>query len=113
MTPQLRPYAGEIINPVAIQFPASFVNRLEMLRRIKTVEEQTRVLREEKDIVIQQKKMLQQEAGQKADEINRLNVAYSNEIDRLNLAHSSEGEQLKLEVRDLKSQNELLVARHS
>ena len=113
--PQLRPHAGEIIRQVsrvASQFPASFANRLEMLRRIRTVEEQTRVLKEEKDIIIQQKETLQQEAEQKADEIDRLNVAYSSEIDRLNLAHSSEGEQLKLEVRDLKSQNELLVARH-
>ena len=117
--PQLRPHAGEIIRRVsrlALQFPASFANRLEMLRRIETVEEQTRVLREVKNIVIQQKEerivTLQQDAKQKADEINRLNVAYSSEIDRLNMAHSSEVEQLKLEVRDLSLQNELLVATH-
>ena len=106
--PQLRPHAGEIIrrvSRVASQFLASFANRLEMLRRIQTVEEGTRVVREEKDAVIQQKDermmMLQQEAEQKADEINRLNVA-----------HSSEVEQLKLEVRDLNSENKLLIATH-
>ena len=106
--PQLRPHAGEIIrrvSRVATQFPASFANRLEMLRRIQTVEERTRVVRDEKDAVIQQKDermmMLQQEAEQKADE-----------IDRLYMVHSSEVEQLKLEVRDLNSQNELLIARH-
>ena len=106
--PQLRPHAGEIIrrvSRVASQFPASFANRLEMLRRIETGEEQTRVVREEKDAVIQQKDermmTLQQEAEQKADEIDRLNMAYSSEV-----------EQLKLEVRDLNSKNELLVATH-
>jgi myosin heavy subunit len=106
--PQLRPHAREIfmrVSRVATQFPASFANRLEMLRRIETVEEQTRVLREEKDVVIRQKEVrivtLQQETEQKADEIDRLNMAYSSEV-----------EQLKLEVRDLNSQNELLVTRH-
>ena len=44
---------------------------------------------------------LQQEAEQKAGEIDRLNVAYSSEV-----------EQLKLEVRDLNSHNELLIARY-
>ena len=106
--PQLRPHAGEIslqVSLIVSQFPASFANRLEMLRHIETVEEQTRVLREEKDVVIQQKEVqivtLQQEAKQKANEINRLNMAYSSEV-----------EQLKLEVRDLNSQNEILVATH-
>jgi serine/threonine protein kinase len=95
--PQLRPHAGEIsmrVSQVATQFPASFANRLELLRQI-----------EEKDLVIHQNEvrimMLQQEAKQKADEIDRLNMVYSSEV-----------EQLKLEVRDLNSQNELLVARH-
>jgi trichohyalin len=134
--PQLRSHAREIarqVSRVATQFPASFSNRLEMLRRIETVEEQTRVLREEKDIVIQQNKVLivtlQQEAEQKADEIERLNMIYSSEvkqlklevreaeqkareIERFSVAYTSEVEQLKFEVRDLNSQNELLVARH-
>ena len=40
--PQLRPHAGEIIRQVsrvAAQFPAAFANRLELLRRIQTVED--------------------------------------------------------------------------
>ena len=96
--PQLRPHADEIsrrVSQVASQFPASFANRLEMLRRI-----------EEKDVIIQQKEVrimtLQQEAEQKVGELDRLNMAYTSEI-----------EQLKLEIRDLNSQNELLVARDS
>ena len=106
--PRLRPHAGEIslqVSRVATQFPASFANRLEMLRHIESVEEQTRVLREEKDIVIQQKEVqivtLQQVAEQKANEIHRLNMAYSSDVERLNL-----------EIRDLNSQNEVLVAKH-
>ena len=40
--PQLRPHAGEIIRRVSLivsQFPASFANRLEMLRRIEILED--------------------------------------------------------------------------
>ena len=102
--PQLRPHAGEIVSQVsqiASRFPASFANRLEMLRRIETVEEQSRVLREEKDVVFQQKEVrivtLQQEVKQKAWEIERLNVVYASEIG-----------QAKLEVQDLNSQIRLL-----
>jgi hypothetical protein len=80
---------------------------------------------------VEQLKFEVRESKQKAGrEIERLNLAYSSEveqlklevreskqkagreIERLNLAYSSEVEQLKLEVGDLKSQNELLVARY-
>ena len=105
--PQLRPHAGEIvrqINRIALQFPASYASRLEMLRRIEALEEQVRVEREGKDIVVQQKEAqllaLEQEAKQKAEEVDRLTVVYSSEI-----------EQLRLEVRDLNSRSELLVAK--
>ena len=82
--PQLRPHAGEIsrqVSRVASQFPASFANRLELLRQIEAVEKQTKVSIEEKDIIIQQKEVqivtLQQEAKQKAIKIDRLNMAIS------------------------------------
>ena len=95
--PQLRPHAGEIfrrVSRVASQFPAAFANRLDMLRQI-----------EEKDVIIQQKEVrivtLQQEAKQKAGELDQLNVTYISEV-----------EQLKLEVRDLNSENKLLIATH-
>ena len=48
--PQLRPHASEIIGQLAemvLQFPASFANRLEMLRRIEAQEEEKIALREE------------------------------------------------------------------
>ena len=85
--PQLRPHASEIIGQLAemvLQLPASFANRLEMLRRIEVQEEEKRALREEgerKDRVIQQSKsqisicredlVLSQ---QKAAEIDQLKV---------------------------------------
>ena len=87
--PQVRPHASEIVERLAamvLQFPASFTNRLEMLRHIQHQEEEKQVLREERE-----------EAQEKADE-----------VDRLNLSYSSEMEELKLQVRDLNSQNEQL-----
>ena len=48
--PQLRPHAGDIIrrvSRVASQFPASFANRLEMLRQIEAIEGEKRALTEE------------------------------------------------------------------
>ena len=60
--PQLRPHASEIVRQVsqiASQCPASFANRLEMLRQIDVIKEEKRALTEEgerKDRVIQTKK---------------------------------------------------------
>ena len=105
--PQLRPHANEIVRQVseiASQFPASFINRLEMLRCIEVVEEQIRILNEEKDAAVHQKEeqilILRKEAKQKSEESDRLHVVYSSDV-----------EQLKLEVRDLNSQNQLLVSK--
>ena len=75
------------------------------MRQIEDVEEQAKILREERDTALQRKEKqiltLQQEAKQTSKEIDRLNVAYSSEV-----------EQLKLEVRYLTSQNQLLVAKN-
>jgi chromosome segregation ATPase len=112
--PQLRPHAGEIsrqVSRVATQFPASFANRLEMLRRIATVEEEKRALTEEgerKDRAVQQKEsqisLLREEIRAKEEE----KIA---EIDQLKLAHSSEVEQLRLQVRDLNTQKQFVIAK--
>ena len=59
--PQLRPHAGEIarrVSQVASQFPASFANRLEMLRQIERERREKSALTEEgerKDGIILQK----------------------------------------------------------
>ena len=88
---QSRAHANEIVEQLAdmvLQFPASFANRLEMLRQIEADGEEKRALTEEgerKDRVIQQ---------------------YSAEIHRLKLAHSSEVEQLRLQVGDLNTQSQ-------
>ena len=50
--PQVRPHASEIVERLAamvLQFPASFANRLEMLRHIQHQEEEKQALREERE----------------------------------------------------------------
>ena len=140
--PQLRPHAGEIsrrVSRVVSQFPASFANRLEMLRQIEADGREKRALteeRERKDNVIQEKSneiLIQREEilalteerekkdraiQQKESQISSLREEVSKakeeqksaEIDRLKLAHSSEVEQLQLELRDMKTQNQCTKA---
>ena len=138
---QLRPHAREIVGQlgeVASQFPTSFANRLEMLRRIEVDGEEKRALTEEgerKDRVIQQKEdeilvcreevqALTKEGErkdrviqQKKDEISlhREEVQAEKEqkiaeIDQLKLAHSNKVEQLRLQVRDVNTQSQLIKA---
>ena len=131
--PQLRPHASEIIRQLAemvLQFPASFSNQLEMLRHIEVQEEEKIALREEgegKDRMIQQnedqistcreelralREERETEIQQTEQQISSLRERAqqkADEIDQLNVVHSSEVEQLKLQVRDLNSQNLLLV----
>ena len=139
--PQLRPHAGEIsrqVSRVASQFPASFANRLEMLRQIEADGKEKRTLTEEgerKENVIQEKNneiLIHREEilaltkegenkdgtiQQKESQISSLREEFrakeeqkSAEIDRLKLAHSSEVEQLHLQVRDMKTQNQCTKA---
>ena len=83
------------------QFPASFINRLEMLRHIETQEEEKRALREEaerKDSIIQRN-------GSELQAKNEQKIA---EMDQL---RTNEIEQLRLQIiRDLNSQSKLLKA---
>ena len=104
--PKCRAHVSEIVEQLVemkLQFPVSFTNRLEMLRRIEAQEEEKRTLREKREAENQKKEQqilcLRKEAQKKAEEIDRLNVVYSSEV-----------EQLKLQVRDLKFQNQLYVA---
>ena len=102
--PQVRPHASEIVERLAamvLQFPASFANRLEMLRHIQHQQEEKQVLREEREAENRQNQQeisrLREEAQEKAEEVDRLNLSYSSEV-----------EELKLQARDLNSQNEQL-----
>ena len=112
--PQLRPHADEVIRQVsrvASQFPASFANRLEMLRQLETVEEEKRALTEEgqrKDRAVQQK---ENQISSLREEVRAKEEQKSEEIDRLKLAHSSEVEQFRLQVRDLNTENQLVTAK--
>ena len=90
--PKCRAHASEIVEclvAMTLQFPASFANRLEMLRCIEYKEEENRVLREE----------VEEENQRKEQEIVRLKIDVqekAEEIGEQNLIHSSEVEQLKL-----------------
>ena len=104
--PQTRVHTSEIVERLAdmvLQFPASFANRLEMLRDIERMEEEKRALRAEGEVENQRKDQqivsLREEAEEKEEEIVRLNLVYSSEV-----------EQLKLEARDLNAQIQLLSA---
>ena len=92
--PKGRARSTEIVAKLAnmvSQFPPSFVNRFEMLKRIEADEEK---LQQREKQMLNWKK----EAEKKTEEIHQLNVT-----------HSSEVEQLKLKLRDTVSQNELFV----
>ena len=108
--PQARAHASEIVERLAemvLQFPASFTNRLEILRRIEADGEEKRALTEEgerKDRVIQQK---EDEISLHRQEVQIEKEQKIAEIDRLKLAHSSEVEQLRLQVRDLNTKSQL------
>ena len=111
--PKSRAHASEIVERLAemvLQFPASFANRLEMLRRIEAVEEEKRALTEEgerKDRAIQQK---ENEISLHREEVQAEKEQKIAEIDRQKLAHSSEVEQLRLQVRDVNTQRHLIKA---
>ena len=112
---QSRAHASEIVEQLAetvLQFPASFANRLEMLRRIEADGEEKRALTEEgerKDRVIQQK---ENEISLQGEEAQAEKDKNSAEIHRLKLAHSSEVEQLRLQARDLNTQSQFKNAKN-
>ena len=104
--PRRRAHASEIVERMAelvLQFPASFANRLKMLRQIDNLMKEKQALREEGEAEKQRKDKeilkWQNEAKEKDDENIRRNLVYSSEV-----------EQLKLEVRDLNAQNQLFTA---
>ena len=99
--PRCRIHASEIVKRLAamvLRFPASFANRLEMLRHIEQQEEDKQVLMAEKEAENHQSQQkisrLREEAQEKAEEITRQGLVYSSEV-----------EELKLVVIDLKSEN--------
>ena len=115
--PQARAHAGEIVErltEMVLQFPASFANRLEMLRQIEADREEKRALteeRERKSEIIQSQisslgEKVQAKEEQKIAEFDQLKVCTISSM----VVHSSEVKQLQLQVRDLNTQNQLLKA---
>ena len=104
--PQTRTHTSEIVERLAemvLQFPASFANRLEMLREIDQLGEEKQVLRNESETVIQRKEEQIQRMIKEAQ-------SNSSEIERLKTNHSLETEQLQVRVEHLKSQKQQLKA---
>ena len=111
--PKSRAHTSEIVGRLAemvLQFPASFANRLEMLRQIEADGREKRSLTEEgvrKDEAVQQK---ESQISSLREEVRMEKEQKSAEIDRLKLAHSSEVEQLQLQLKDMKTQNQCTKA---
>ena len=139
--PQSRAHASEIVERLTdmiLQFPASFSNRLEMLRQIEADREEKRSLTEDgerKDRAIQEKedeilisrievqaltregerkqREIQQKEHQIAthrEEVQAIEEQKSTEIEQLKLAHFCEVEQLQLQARDFNTQYQLMKA---
>ena len=108
--PQQRGDISEISRQLArmsLQFPASFSNRLDMLKHIEVVEEDKKSVKsegDEKSMIIQQNEeqilSLKEEAQIRAHEKMK-------EMERLSLAHKTEVEQLHLQMKDLVVENNL------
>ena len=106
--PQLRPHAGEImwrVKEIASQFPASFANRLELLRQIERDRREKSDLTEEgerkENLISSLRKEVQVEKEQKTIEMERLKFFHSTEVD-----------QLQLQLRDMKTQNQYTKAKN-
>ena len=115
--PQIRPHANEIIkrvNQIVTRFPASIANRLDMLRQIESDGEKKRSLSEEgerKDGIIKEKESqissLREEVKAKEKQESAENL-----IDQVELAYSSKLEKLQLQVSDLSTQNQQMIAEY-
>ena len=106
--PLVRPRAGVIVERLAamvLQFPASFANRLEMLRHFQQLEEEMQALREEKEVENCRHQEEMSSLREKAQETEHESV-------HQNLIYSSEIEQLRRQVRDLNTRNQLLKTKY-
>ena len=96
--PWARAHACEIVQRLAemvLQFPASFANRVETLRHIKVMEEDKRALTEKSKIM---KNQLSEVAQAKEDKLAKSSPVQSSEV-----------EQLRLQIRDMNTNNQLVM----
>ena len=128
--PQARPHTAEIVQQIKLHFPASVENRLELVSRIQTLEDEKRDVEERKSGLEEEKRKLNQEKESMNNELvskNRVieqtesevkvlreqlqqeykQKAYRLEIDQLKQVHSREVQRVQLQVRDLNAQIQL------
>ena len=120
--PQVRPHASEIVERLAamvLQFPASFANRLEMLRHIQHLEEEKRAL-EEREAEMQAlmdereaEKEAEQQAMREEREAERQALMEEREAERQALMEEREAErQALMEEREAENrQNQQEISR--
>ena len=102
--PKRRAHVEEIVERVAaatMQFPASFSNRLELLRHIAHQEEEKLTLKQEKEAEVQQRDVQISKLTEEAQENAR-------EMSRAKIVHSSEVEQLRIDIKEKETQKKLL-----
>ena len=111
--PKSRAHSSEIVERLAqvvLQFPAPLTYRLDILRRINTLEAEKLALTEEgkrKDLIIQE---MENEMSICRQEILAQQEQKGAEINQLKLFYSSEVEHLHLQLQDLNTQNQLMKA---
>ena len=111
--PQSRADASEImeqLTEMVLHFPASFANRLDMLRRIEADEEEKRKLREEGNRKLKleiQRNEQQISNTNNMQELQTLEPHKANDTDQMRVVHSIEIEQLQLQLKDMSIQVQL------
>ena len=96
-----RAHASEIVERLAemvLQFPATFANRLEMLRRIQAAEEEKRALIENNEVIEHQFSSYRKEVQAKEGKQEKINPVQFSEI-----------EHLRLQIQDLNTKIQLII----
>ena len=110
--PQRRARAVEIVQRMGdliLQFPPSFENRVEMLRRISADIMEKRVLQHEVEKNASKIEEKQGEIERGSEQNRRQKEESDNAKERIELAHSVHTEQLQLQVDELKMQNKCML----
>ena len=108
--PQMRVDINEVTHHLAemtSHCPASFSNRLEMLQRIESLEEQKICLVEEGEKSIQNIRQAETQIINLKEDARIAQQHKKQEMERLDLVHTTKEEQLQLHIRDLIVEKEL------
>ena len=108
--PQQRVNISNIVEQLArmaLQSPALFSNRLDVLRHIKTVEEDKRSVEKDRD---EKRNIIEQNEEQiisLKEDVRMKECVKVKEVERLNVVHKVEVEQLHSQIKDLVVENDL------